>query len=237
MRRCLRSWSVPFVTLCVAACAALASSGALANDRPFLLTSNAAAEEDDDRVWSVETWWQRIGSERSFSVAPEYAFDPTTSIQLELTRASGSAKEVELEFKHLFNHIARDGWGWGVHVALGVASADGSGWRTQGASVKLLHTLQLLDGDAMLHTNAGLRKQRDERREWVASAAFEYKLPWRSSAFVEVGREDRLTLLHAGVRHWRVRREKLSLDFGVQQTRAGGEKARGVVIGIGWYDL
>ena len=89
----------------------------------------------------------------------------------------------------------------------------------------------------MLHTNAGLRKQRDERREWVASAAFEYKLPWRSSAFVEVGREDRLTLLHAGVRHWRIRREKLSLDFGVQQTRAGGEKARGVVIGIGWYDL
>jgi hypothetical protein len=235
-RRRPRPSSRSIAAICVAACAALAHGAVCANDRPFLLTSNAAAEEDDDQVWSVETWWQRRGSERVFSVAPEYAFNPTTSLQLELARASGNAKEVELEFKHLFNHIARDGWGWGVHLAADMASSDESGWRTQGASIRLLHTLQLHDGAAMLHLNAGLKKERDERREWVASAAFEHQLPWRISAFVETGREDRQTLLHAGVRHW-IRREKLALDIAVQRTRGGGEKASGVVIGIAWYDL
>ncbi len=226
----LRPW------LLAVLCAALWHVTAQANDRPFLLTSNAAAEEDDDKVWSVETWWQRAGSQHVFSVAPEYAFDPTTSLQFELSRRSDNANGLELEFKRLFNHIGREGWGWGVDVSLGMASADGTGWKRQGLSVKLPYTLQLRDGEALLHLNAGLQKQRDERREWVASAAFEHKLPWRNSAFVEVGREDRQTLWHAGVRHW-IRRDKLALDLSVQQVRGGGDKASGLIIGLAWYDL
>ncbi len=212
-----------------------------ASDRPFLLTSGAAAEEDDDGVWSVESWWQRSGSQRSFTLAGEYAFNPTTSLQLEASRdrerdTGDKANALELEFKHLFNHIARDGWGWGVNVSLTSLSANGSGWRSQGFAVKLPWTLQLRDGDALLHVNVGLQKQRDERREWVASSAFEHKLGSRASAFVEVGREDRQTLLHGGVRHW-LKRDKLAIDFSVQQVRAGGSTTSGVVIGIGWYDL
>jgi len=218
--------------LCVAAWPAVVQ----ANDRPFLLTSSAAAEEDDDRVWAVESWWQRVGAERSFSIAPEYAFDPTNSIQLELTRGSGKTSSAELEFKHLFNHIARDGWGWGIDVSIGAAGVGDGGWKQQGVSAKLPFTLALRDGQAVLHANVGVQKQRDERREWVASLALEHKLPWRTSAFIELGREDRQTLWHAGVRHW-IQREKLALDVSVQQWRAGGEKASGVVIGLGWYDL
>jgi len=222
------------VGIVVVLCAAAAwPAAAPANDRPFLLTSNAAAEEDDDQVWAIETSWQRVGDQRVFTVAPEYAFNPTTSIQLELWRGSGNSEGAELEFKHLFNHIARDGWGWGIHVSAGMARADGSGWQ-QPVSVKLPYTLQLRDGDALLHVNAGLQKQRDERREWVASVAFEHRLPWHTSAFVELGREDRQTLWHAGVRHW-VRREKLAVDFSV--VRGGEEHASGVVVGVAWYDL
>lgn len=91
-------------------------------------------------------------------------------------------------------------------------------------------------GEALLHLNLGLHKQRGERREWLASAAFEHKLPWRSIAFLEVGREDRQTLWHAGVRHW-IRRDKLALDLSAQQTRGGGDKAGGVVLGLSWHDL
>ena len=222
--------------LVAALCAALWPAAVQANDRPFLLTSSAAAEEDDDKVWAVETWWQRSGAQHVFNVAPEYAFNPTTSIQFELSRSRENAKGLEVEFKHLFNHIGREGWGWGMAVSLGAASIGGSGWKQQGVAVKLPYTLQLRDGEALLHLNAGLQKQRDERREWVASTAFEHKLPWRSSAFVELGREDRQTLWHAGARHW-IQRDKLALDFSVQQLRSGGGKASGVVVGVAWYDL
>ena len=210
-------------------------AAALANDRPFLLTSSAAAEEDDDRVWAIETWWQRVGTQRMFTIAPEYAFDPVNSIQLEVTRGSDSARTVELEFKHLFNHIARDGWGYGIDVSLSAARAEGTGWQ-QSLSVKLPWTIALQDGDAMLHVNAGLQTQRDERREWVGSLAFEHKLPWRTSVFVELGREDRQTLRHVGARHW-IHRDKLAVDVSVQQLRSGTDRASGVVIGVAWYDL
>ena len=212
-----------------------------ASDRPYLLTSSAAAEEDDDGVWAVESWWQRSQSQQGLSVTAEYAFNPTTSVQWERSRVQDRASgdkghALELEFKHLFNRIGRDGWGWGINLSVGAATVDEASWRTQRFSVKLPYTLALRDGEALLHVNAGLQKQRDERREWVASSAFEHKLGSRNTLFVELGREDRSTLLHAGVRHW-LKRDKFSIDFAVQQTRSAGEKERGAVIGFGWYDL
>jgi hypothetical protein len=206
-----------------------------------LWASAAQASEDDDGVWAVESWWQRTRSQQGLSVAAEYAFNPTTSIQLERSRvqdrASGDkAHSVELELKHLFNRIGREGWGWGINLAVAAATLDEAGWRTQRLSVKLPYTQALRGGDAMLHVNVGLQKQRDERREWVASTAFEHKLGTRTTLFVELGREDRSTLVHGGVRHW-LKRDKFAVDFSVQQSRNAESKERGVVIGLGWYDL
>jgi hypothetical protein len=206
-----------------------------AGDRPFMLTASAAAEEDDDQVWALEAGWQRSGSQRRFSLAPEYAFNPTTSVQLEFTRGSGPGREVEVELKHLFNHIARDGWGWGLHLSLGSERDDDGGWQRQ-ATLKVPWTLQWRDGDALLHLNAGLHKQRGERREWVASLAFEHRLPWRSSAFAELGRQEQRTLWQVGVRHW-VRRERLAVDFSLQRLSGDDGQVRGASIGVGWYDL
>ncbi len=221
--------------------AALTASAAQASDRPFLVTSSAAAEEDDDGVWAVETWWQRSKSQQGLSVAAEYGFNPTTSIQIERSRVrdreSGEkAQELELEFKHLFKRIGRDGWGWGVDLSVSASSAVGSSWRTQQWSIKLPYSLVLREGDAMLHINAGLQKRRDERREWVASGAFEHKLGTRTRLFMELGREDRTTLLHGGVRHW-LKRDKFAVDFSLQQLRNAEGKQRAAVIGFGWYDL
>jgi hypothetical protein len=192
-------------------------------------------------VWAVESWWQRTRSQQGLSVAAEYAFNPTTSVQLERSRAQNRASgdkahSVESELKHLFNRIGREGWGWGVSLAVAAATLDEAGWRTQSLSIKLPYTLALREGDAMLHVNVGLQKQRDERREWVASAAFEHKLGARSRLFIELGREDRSTLLHGGVRHW-LKRDRFAIDFSVQQVRSAESKERGVVIGLGWYDL
>ena len=219
----------------------LAAPPACAADRPFLLTASAAAEEDDDNVWAIESWWQRAGTQRTFSIAPEYAFSPTDSIQFEFSRsrdrAAGERSHgLEVEIKHLFNRIGRDGWGWGIDLSLAAGSRNGSGWRAEGLALTLPWTLALGESGALLHANAGIAKARGERREFVASAAFEHPLPGRVTGFVEVGRADRQTLLHAGLRHW-VKREKLALDLSVQRIRAGSDSASGVVLGIGWYDL
>ncbi len=216
---------------------------ASADDRPFLQTSNAVAEDDDEGSWALESWFARVGPYGVFNLAPEYAFTPFTNIQFKAFTsrdrdADGRVRShgVETEFKHLFNHIGRDGFGWGMHLSLTVGRDNGSSVREQAFAAKLIGTLPLLDGDAKLHANVGIGKVRDERREWIGSVAFEHQLPWRSTAFVELGREDRETLLHTGVRHW-IRREKLALDFSLQQQRAHDAKTHGFVIGIGWYDL
>ena len=230
--------AVLLALLLVTVCAVLPARGA---DRPFVLTASAAAEEDDGPAWAVESWWTRAGSQPSLSIAPSYGFNPTDSVQFEFSRsldrsAGERADGLEIEFKHLFNRIGRDGWGWGVDIALALGNANRGAWRGQGLAVKLPWTLQLRDGGAALHVNAGLSKARGERREWVGSAAYEHELPGHITGFVEVGREDRQTLLHGGVRHW-IKREKFVLDFGVQRLRGATGSSSGVLIGVNWYDL
>ena len=233
------SFGLRRMALCVAL--VLATPFTLADDRPFLQTSNAVVEDDDEGNWALESWWSRVGSRQVFNLAPEYAFTPFTNLQFKSfasrDRDSGDrSRGIETEFKHLFNHIGRDDFGWGVHVSLAVGRDNDSAVREQSIAAKLIGTLPSLEGDAKLHANAGLAKVRNERREWIGSIAFEHKLPWRTTAFIELGREDRETLVHTGVRHW-IRRDKLAVDFSFQQQRASGDKTNGLVIGVGWYDL
>ena len=52
------------------ACLALvvASNVAQADDRPFLQTSNAVAEDDDEGNWALESWGSRVGPHRVFNI-------------------------------------------------------------------------------------------------------------------------------------------------------------------------
>ncbi len=219
----------------------LVSAACWAADRPFLLTNSAAAEEDDDNAWSVETAWTRIGSTRSISVAPEYAFSPTDSLQFEMTRSKdrsggGRVLAVELEAKHLFNHIDRDGWGIGVVAALGAARQDGQHWRSDSLDLRLPVSWKLGESGSVLHLNLGVEKPRGERRLWGSSIALEVPLPGRLTAFAEAGRGGGERLVHGGARWW-LKREKLALDVSLLRLRGGGERHSGALIGVGWYDL
>ena len=234
MKRC--GWrAAALVVLCAVAVQARAA------DRPYLATSSAAAEEDDDAVWSVESWAQRAGTVRTLSIAPEYAFDPTTSLQFEFSRSldrstRDTEHSAELELKHLFNHIARDGCGWGIVAALAFDRLQGSGWRRGGMSLKLPFTLALGEGDGALHLNAGLSKPRDARRETLLSAAIERKVAKGTTMFAEAARQGDATLLHGGLRWW-LKKEKFALDLAWQRVRAPGSRDSGLVFGFGWYDL
>ena len=236
----------PLASTAAAACAIavlLAGVGpsAFAADRPYLLTNNAAAEEDDDGVWSFESFWQRTGSLSLFSVAPEYAFSPTTSVQFELSSErdrddAGRTQELEIEFKHLFNHIARDGWGWGLVASLSFATDEGTGWRRSAWALRVPLSWQIGSSGVVLHANAGVARERDGPRLWQRSLAAEREVARHLVAFVELGRVGETTLAHGGIRYW-VRREKIAVDLSMLRQRSSGMRDSGAVLGLAFYDL
>src|SRR5262245_11512906 len=179
--------------LCALLALALVAPPTGANDRPYQATWLAVADEDDEGTWSVETWATRLGSLRTFNVAPEYAFQPTTTLQLEMARvndrdAGGWQTHAELEFKQLFNHIARDGYGWGMVLTYTRARAADSGWKRDEWSVKLPLSVSLWEGDGYLHLNASRGGEGDERPRWGAAMALEREVWSRTRLFGEVAR-------------------------------------------------
>jgi hypothetical protein len=227
--------------MAVASAVLAAAPGVRAADRPWISTNSAAADEDDHGRWAFDAWAARLGALRGAYATAEYTFVPTTSLQVEAAHerdraAHQSSSAVGLEFKHLLNHIARDGYGWGVVASLGVAKAGSAGWKGDEVGAKMPFTLSLWDGDGALHVNAGLAKPRDERREWMLSVAIERELVKRLTGFAELAREGQTRIAQAGARYW-IKREKLVVDLAWQQQRADGTRASGWLLGFGWYDL
>ena len=232
--------------LCVALLAG-PMAGSWANDRPFQI-ARTAVMEDDEQVWSFESWVERRGKLLGLSVEPEYTFSGGTSLQLQLTRnldrsAGGlgqqtgeqTGQEVEVEFKHIFNHIGRDGWGLAVSGALGAERSKGDG-TVRTFSLKLPLSINLAEGLALLHLNPGLAKASDARRVWTRAVAIEGEVFKRTTAFAELAQEGGLRFGQIGARHW-LRRDKLAIDLAWQLQRKPDGQAHSVVIGLGWYDL
>ena len=227
-------------------CAALLAwpcAASWANDRPFQI-ARTAVMEDDEGVWSFESWIERRGKLLGLSVEPEYSFSGGTSIQLQLTRnldrnsdrpGELTGHEMEVEFKHIFNHIGRDGWGLAVSGALGAERSAGDG-TVRTLNLKLPLSINLGEGFAMLHLNPGLAKASDSRRAWTRAVAIEREVFKRTTAFAELAHEGDLRFGQVGARHW-LRRDKLAIDLAWQVQRKPDGQTHGVVIGLGWYDL
>jgi hypothetical protein len=219
--------------------------GCQANDRPFE-SARTAVSEDDDQVWSFETWTRKIGPLRSLTVEPDYSFDPANSLQIELTRTldrngQDSSHEAELEYKHVFNRLARDGWGWAASVAFGAERSPGRTVKALTLRLPVSLDLGQLSGaeaisGTLLHLNLGLHKDDASRRSASNALAIEHPLFQRSLLFAEWARQGSEQLGQLGVRHW-MRRDKLALDIAWQQRRVDGVLSTGWVAGIGWYDL
>lgn len=226
--------------LWIAAWAALSAPVAWGNDRPFQ-TARTAVLEDDENVWSFESWAQRLGTVRGISVEPEYTFSAGTSVQVELSRytdrrGSETGHEAEIEFKQIFNNVARDGWGWGLSGTLAAQRTRESGGTVPSVGIKVPLSISLGDGGGYLHLDAGITKERDARRAWSGAAGIERELLKRTLFFGELAREGGVTFMQVGARHW-LRRDKLAIDFSLQQQRAEGGRVSGFIVGLGWYDL
>ena len=162
------------------------------------------------------------------------------SLQVEFRRVVdrdiGNGHEIELEYKHLFNRISRDGWGWGVVATLDMERPQGGPWQRAGVSLSLPLSVQFNEGAGTFHVNVGVAKPREERRVWTGVLAAEHEI-WNRTALFGVWASDREgRLVHAGVRHW-IKRERLAVDIAWQRVRSEDVRGSGVVLGIAWYDL
>lgn len=232
-------WRGLLVGLCLGLWSATAAQAA---DRPYLVVASAAAEEDDDAVWAIESFAQFSRQQRAQGLSAEYAFNPVQSVQLELARhrdrlTRQTGWSAELEYKHLFNHIARDGWGWGVSLSLGASRSADQGWRGGGRSAVLPLSLQWADKSALAHLSLGLVREPGERRQALAALGIEYEVFRRTIVLGEVARTGEERLIHMGVRYW-VKRERLALDLStIRQWAVGQARVSGWLLGLGWYDL
>lgn len=226
---------------CLALAAATVAAGpARAADRPHLVTISGAAEEDDDDTWAVESWLRRAGRQRSFTLAPEYSYDPKTSVQIELTRIvdrdEGNGHEIEIELKHLFNRIARDGFGWGLAGILQYERPSGGHWTRESVSLSVPVTFAIGEGDGFVHMNVGVAKPRERRRFATGALAAEREVAPRVTLFGEWARDAGGRLVHGGVRYW-IRRERLAVDIAWQRLRGEESGGSGIVLGLARYDL
>lgn len=229
------------LALCMVSTLGIWSANGHASDRPYLATSTAVAEDDDDGVWSLESWYQHQRGASVLSASTEYAFNPTTSVQIEVARArdrqeQAAEQELEIEVKHLFRHIARDGWAWGWSASLQFSKTPEQAWRVSGLALSVPYSLSLWDSDGLLHLNAGAVKLVDEKLQWTASAAIERKLAKNTTLFAELARQGAQTMLHGGVRYW-VKREKFALDVSLQRSVEASQTRNGVVLGLSVFDL
>ena len=58
----------------------------------------------------------------------------------------------------------------------------------------------------------------------------------RTTLFAELARDGDLKYGQVGVRYW-LKKERLALDFTLQQERSEGQRASGFLVGFGRYDL
>lgn len=230
------------LTACLAAWLVCAAHPAAAADRPFLSANTAVAENDEEQVWAVENWYRRAGRVQSLTVAPEYAFDPFNSLQLEMRRVvrreDVGGHELELEYKHLFNSLDHDGWGWGVVATVDLERPQGGPWERRAVSVFVPLTLKLgeANADGLVHLNPAITKPRGERRMFVGAVAAEREVWRRTSLFGEIARDDDGRMVQLGLRHW-IKRERLAVDIAWQRVRNNEQRSIGVVLGIAWHDL
>lgn len=216
-----------------------AATSAWCNDRPFQ-SARTAVLEDDEYTWSIETWAQRFGRVRGLSFEPEYTFGGGFSIQGELTKLKDrdgheTGHEAEVELKQVFNNIARDGWGLAVSAAFGREKlGDEEAIRT--VTLKLPFSVALGQTGALLHLNVGAEKATGHKREWNTAIAVEHEVYRRTWLIAEYSKTGEEKFAQVGVRHW-LRKEKLALDFTLQQQRNEGRRASGFILGLGFYDL
>lgn len=223
---------------CLAAAFCLFSLPALA-DRPYLATTSANAEEDDDKVWAVETWYEKTGEARGLSAQAGFSWSPGLggAVTASRSRESGLwASGLALEGTWLPWRPARDGFGLGLSLEVDYDRASGEGWRRDAFTAVVPLTVPLWDRSVFVTANLGQVWPNGGDRQNLVALALEGEVARRTTLFAETARIGDSRLVHGGVRYF-VKKEKFSIDLGVLRRSEAGESRNGIVLGFSVFDL
>lgn len=223
------------------------STAAHADDRPFLRTTTAVVEDDDERVfeWSVSHLSGK--KERNTQMQLGYSFSPTLSVEFELGQARDkvdeqSSREQGLGIWTAWIDPAREGWGLATKLSVERERDSGATWERPAWKGVMAYSVPLLDKSLWLHANAGMRYQSSDAasRRWTSlwSFAAQKTLNRRFEVFAELaGNQERSDqLVQAGVRHW-IQREKLAIDVGLGRQLAEERKGNFIALSLSVFDI
>jgi hypothetical protein len=226
----------------------LSAAAVLASDRPYLAATTAVVEDDDDRVFELETWIESAYRFGEFRFEPEYNFDPRNAVRVELGIARDRRSDptvrsrgAEVEFKHLFTDLARSGFGSGVIVAVDwddrsgaqEESDNGHNWAFGATGLLSLRPTT----DTLVHFNLGAEKEEREKVHARWAVAIEHEIVRRTTLFAEAGSvSSEQRLVHGGVRYW-VKRERFALDLTVGRRYGNPVDNTFFTFGIALHDI
>lgn len=236
-----------FASVVVALAAAWGSGAAWADDRPFLRTTSAVVEDDDERVFEFTATHVVAKKQRSTSAQLGYSFSPTWSVEMEQglqrDRIEGhTEREQGLGLRLSWVDPAREGWGLATRLSVERERESGEEWtRPQWRGV-MAFSLPLAGKRAWLHANLGARYSPpvsgSQRWAGLWSLAAQMPLSRRTALFAEAaGASDGLDrMVQFGVRQW-LQREKVAIDWGWGRQWARDTPANFLAISLSLYDL
>jgi len=246
------SWSLPyqarvFGLVAWALTAVLYSQRASADDLPFLRTSTAMVEADDEQIFEISASNLLGKQERNAAFQLGYSFSPTFSVEAEVgfgrdKVAPASSHELGLNVLNAWVDPAREGWGFATEFGVERERTSGEGWDDPGWKGILVFSVPLDERSLWLHANVGARYQSGDEatNRWAGlwSVAAQKELSRRFQLFGEFAgisdSSDRVA--QVGVRTW-IKREKLALNVGVGRQMAEGRKGNFVSLGFSFFDL
>ncbi|MEI7785096.1 MAG: hypothetical protein WCK08_11980 [Betaproteobacteria bacterium] len=229
--------------------AALLCASAWADDRPFLRTTSAAVDDDDERTFELHIGrlsGKKISASR---LQMGYSISPTLNVEIELESIRDRIEDSTTRDRELALWVSwvdphREGWGLASRVSAGQERESG-----QGLERSAMHpyargvtavSLPLVDKSLWLHANVGAQwgSASQEMARWrgVWSLAGEYAITRRTSWFAELAATGHQRLSFAGVRQW-LRKGKAALDLGTGRQTVGQSQGQFVSVSFSLYDL
>lgn len=224
-------------------------TAAQADDRPFLRTTTAIVEDDDERVFEFSATHQNGKKERSTQLQLGYSFSPTLSVEVELGQDRNKVDEVSSREQGVgvwmsWIDPARDGWGLATKFSAERERESGAErWEKPKYKGVMAFSLPQADKSTWLHANLGTIYRptiEDGQRRWTStwSVAAQKELNRRFELFAEAaGVQDRSDqIAQVGVRHW-IKREKLALDVGLGRQYAEERRGNFVALTLSVFDI